>query len=75
MAGPISGTSINSVGDTSATQGSSGELTAEQLKEVQTNAGFVLFGNIMGMQREVKKTLDEGRELGQVIIEIAPAVA
>lgn len=59
MAGPISGTSIGSVADTSATQGSSGELTAEQLKEVQTNAGFVLFGNIMGMQREVKKTLDE----------------
>lgn len=58
MAGPISGPSASAAGDTSATQGSS-ELTAEQLKEVQTNAGFILFGNIMGMQREVKKTLDE----------------
>ena len=58
MAEPISGPSVNSVGDTSASQGAGG-LTDEQLKEVQQNAGFILFGNIMGMQREVKKNIDE----------------
>lgn len=46
-------------GQTGAGQ-SAGQPSSEEInKAIQENAGFVLFGNIMGMQREVKKNLDE----------------